>query len=499
MEVFSSDIRTFERLEPDDTKREDIHYVVDILEFDPSKLPFKPEIIWASPPCTAFSVASCWKHWKGPRDRRVPATQEALHGIKLVKKTLKLIDELKPKYWFIENPRGMLRKQDFMNDTISKMGGVRNTVTYCQYGDYRMKPTDVWTNCKSWVPRPMCKKGMPCHQSSPLSTQELKDVQSIFRKEAIKIIENEIPEIKNRNRKTQSGLVKRYPHLGGYFETQNIGYVARNEILKKAQDEFFRDQREILDASSLNEEQFKKSIEISSRALTEYILFRQLTIERLKSIGDSDGEAEIHNLILPKYRQFEDTDLTEEIYLNNAWVLDDKYMTYKTVLSDKKMSEIIDVITKGEEKEVEDGKPDIALIFSNDPNTNSSVDVVIVELKKKGITLENAMVVETQLKSRARRLMKYYGNKIQRIWFYGVVEFDKELELHLKGEYKELYSKGKMYYKATSVVIQADPEVRLPIGIFMQDLDSVINDADARNSTFLRLIKSNFIDDGDLD
>ena len=249
----------------------------------------------------------------------------------------------------------------------------------------------------------------------------------------------------------------------------------------------------------MNEEQFKKSIEISSRALTEYILFRQLTIERLKSIGDSDGEAEIHNLILPKYRQFEDTDLTEEIYLNNAWVLDDKYMTYKTVLSDKKMSEIIDVITKGEEKEVEDGKPDIALIFSNDPNTNSSVDVVIVELKKKGITLENAMVVETQLKSRARRLMKYYGNKIQRIWFYGVVEFDKELELHLKGEYKELYSKGKMYYKATSVVIQADPEVRLPIGIFMQDLDSVINDADARNSTFLRLIKSNFIDDGDLD
>ena len=87
--------------------------------------------------------------------------------LKWLKKTLEIIEHFKPKYWFIENPRGMLRKQDFMKDTISKMGGVRNTVTYCQYGDYRMKPTDIWTNCTSWTPKPMCKRGMPCHQASP--------------------------------------------------------------------------------------------------------------------------------------------------------------------------------------------------------------------------------------------------------------------------------------------------------------------------------------------
>ena len=86
MEVFSSDIRTFERLEPNDSKREDIHYKVDILDFDPAKVPFKPDIIWASPPCTAFSIASCWKHWKGPSGKRTPATPEAQHGIEMVKK-----------------------------------------------------------------------------------------------------------------------------------------------------------------------------------------------------------------------------------------------------------------------------------------------------------------------------------------------------------------------------------------------------------------------------
>ena len=43
----------------------------------------------------------------------------------------------------------------------------RNTVTYCQYGDERMKPTDIWTNSDVWVPRPMCKNGSPCHVAAP--------------------------------------------------------------------------------------------------------------------------------------------------------------------------------------------------------------------------------------------------------------------------------------------------------------------------------------------
>ena len=43
----------------------------------------------------------------------------------------------------------------------------RHTVTYCQYGDNRMKPTDLWTNIANWVPRPMCKNGAPCHEAAP--------------------------------------------------------------------------------------------------------------------------------------------------------------------------------------------------------------------------------------------------------------------------------------------------------------------------------------------
>jgi hypothetical protein len=43
----------------------------------------------------------------------------------------------------------------------------RVTVTYCQYGDERMKPTDIWTNAYWWEPKSLCKNGDPCHVKAP--------------------------------------------------------------------------------------------------------------------------------------------------------------------------------------------------------------------------------------------------------------------------------------------------------------------------------------------
>ena len=89
--------------------------------------------------------------------------------------------------------------------------------------------------------------------------------------------------------------------------------------------------------------------------------------------------------------------------------------------------------------------------------------------------------------------MEYYNNQIQRIWFYGIIEFNEEVEKELTDDYIKLYSSGKMYYRETTVTISLTPEVKLPIGVFVWDIDAVINDADARNSAFLNLIKSKFI------
>jgi hypothetical protein len=151
MEVFSSDLIEFEG----------IHYPISILDFDVTKVPFRPDIIWASPPCTGFSVAAIGHHWSGGKGAYIPKTETAKLGIELVKKTLEIINHFQPTFWFMENPRGVLRKLDVVK------GLNKQSVTYCQYGDERMKPTDIWTNSIMWTPKPMCKNGDPCHVAAP--------------------------------------------------------------------------------------------------------------------------------------------------------------------------------------------------------------------------------------------------------------------------------------------------------------------------------------------
>lgn len=134
--------------------------VSDIKELSHKNFPYQPDILWASPPCEGFSVASIGRNWGGGYRAYEPKSSSALRSISLVKEALRLIKELKPKYYFIENPRGVLRKLDLLSHIP------RYSVTYCQYGDTRMKPTDIWTNFP-FKPRKMCKNGDRCHVPAP--------------------------------------------------------------------------------------------------------------------------------------------------------------------------------------------------------------------------------------------------------------------------------------------------------------------------------------------
>ena len=49
-------------------------------------------------------------------------------------------------------------------------------------------------------------------------------------------------------------------------------------------------------------------------------------------------------------------DFVNDLYRNNSWLLDDKYMTYETVLSDREMSELVSFITDEEVEEMKTGQ-----------------------------------------------------------------------------------------------------------------------------------------------
>jgi site-specific DNA-cytosine methylase len=122
----------------------------------------KPDFIWGSPPCITFSIASQGHHWTGGKNAYIPKTQAAKDNQLIVKHLRHIIEATKPTYGFIiENPRGILRKLPLLD------GIERRTVTYCAYGDNRMKPTDLWGTVPNWFARPMCKRNAPCHEPAP--------------------------------------------------------------------------------------------------------------------------------------------------------------------------------------------------------------------------------------------------------------------------------------------------------------------------------------------
>jgi hypothetical protein len=110
----------------------------------------QPDFVWASPPCTAFSVASIGHHWNADH---TPKTYAAVKSMELVAHTRALVEALRPRLGFvIENPRGKLRKLPMLD------GLTRHTVTYCAYGDDRMKPTDLWTTIGGGGLRGLCAR-----------------------------------------------------------------------------------------------------------------------------------------------------------------------------------------------------------------------------------------------------------------------------------------------------------------------------------------------------
>lgn len=147
----AKDIGGFNTFSVDWEPFEGIDLVMDVEDMLISDVPFVPDVVWCSPDCTTYSIAAVGHHRQGSI---IPVSSYAKKCDSVNQNMLSLIDQwlkINPHMvFFIENPRGMLRKMPWMQKYP------RKSVCYCQYGDSRMKPTDIWTNSLTWEPREMC-------------------------------------------------------------------------------------------------------------------------------------------------------------------------------------------------------------------------------------------------------------------------------------------------------------------------------------------------------
>jgi len=134
VEVISLDIE--QKLNPD--------VCINILEWDYKIYPPNHfDVIWASPDCRSWSVAGHGRHRQLPNLE--PKTNTAIIGEQLIYKTLEIINYFTPTYWFIENPRGLLRHFPPM-----KALPHCHLVYYSNYEYPMSKPTNIWSNIRLW-------------------------------------------------------------------------------------------------------------------------------------------------------------------------------------------------------------------------------------------------------------------------------------------------------------------------------------------------------------
>lgn len=311
---------------------------------------------------------------------------------------------------------------------------------------------------------------------------------TLLRREIGNVLSDNIPKISDTNAKTKEKFEGQFPHLLGYFDSSTVGLIDREEAINGAQQKFFRIQKEILQCENLSDAIYEKSLEASARILTEYILYREKIIAKMKAMTPGNSEEEIHNLIVPRRVDFDQGDIASNAYQNNAWLLDDKFMTFRTILSEARMDKVVNAIRLNEEVSGEAGRPDIAMIFSADPENSSPVDVVVIEIKKKTDDEKENQYAINQLLERADKLAQYCSN-IQRIWYYAVFQINDSFARSLRQQkWAPLFSKGRVFYQEFPTY-RNDQSI-VPTPIFAMSFDAIVSDAAARNYTFLEILRS---------
>jgi len=97
----------------------------------PLKRNLRPAVLLMAPDCTHFSVASVYRHWENGS----PKHWGTVENLRQVFWCLDLVDYLNPRYWILENPRGMLRKV---------LGKPVHETFFASFGSLHLKPTDLW-------------------------------------------------------------------------------------------------------------------------------------------------------------------------------------------------------------------------------------------------------------------------------------------------------------------------------------------------------------------
>lgn len=149
--VFEKD--GYEVISLDYNKKFDATHTEDILTWDYTQYPKDYfNVIWASPDCTTWSVATGGKY----------RTKESIYGLNnqhqdratnannMILRVIEILKYFDCGTWFIENPRGLLKWFPPLQEFIKEVNANMTLVYYANYKWGFPKPTNIWSNLPLW-------------------------------------------------------------------------------------------------------------------------------------------------------------------------------------------------------------------------------------------------------------------------------------------------------------------------------------------------------------
>ena len=296
---------------------------------------------------------------------------------------------------------------------------------------------------------------------------EWSDVGKEMEKAVNKLLNEKFPELATENAKKIKDLKEKYPHYADYIENSSVGFVDEKQILDNAYKKARVEEQKLDKNASI--EDIQKCV---SNDLIRYILHRQEIINKLQSLENTKIEKEVHNLFLEQGLEG-----TEERQVpldkNNLWLLDDKFMSYSYIASEKTMHKFLENISL--EKNDVDDRMDIVLYS----NSEEKKKVVILEMKKLTANYKENGTGINQLFNYSVQL---YNAGIKELYLYLIAEIDDKFRIQLtsKEGFKKVFSQEGEIYQNSYNDFNAYIQIISP--------NAIIADANARNKTFLDII-----------
>lgn len=323
-----------------------------------------------------------------------------------------------------------------------------------------------------------------------------------LKKHMDKILFDNLPQISNMNEQAKKDAIREKPYLSAYImrnkdnirtKTQWINYAKAE--LEKDETASIKDFKKILDDKKISSEEYEEIIynvkRVGEIELGRYIAYRQQIINHLSKLQEnaSTSEAELHDVFVTyldkeKKKELNKTQTYNKYADANLWLLDDKFMFYKNIFTDKELKDV--------KKNMQDEdsfysknntEPDITIFYNK--QKNNSIDVVVVEFKaikikqaeakNKAISIEEINTNIGIIKEEFKNINNYYG--------FIITELDEKTTERLKrNDAQQLYSNGDIPY---FYLYNKNNNSHT----YIVDIRSIIQDANVRNKVFLDILK----------